>query len=125
MTSTTTTGGVTIWMAGLTNYQSTLAQQIKDARDAGQETWELQQQDDFFVACSKAFAQLSSGKIVAILPAGSDGNVEFPADGLFLLYEWPILKDSSQNAGVTQVTGIVGDRQGTTPSGPGKVIFPC
>lgn len=112
-------------MAGLTAYQNTLVQQIKDARDAGKDTWDLAERDAFFVACSKAFAQLSSGEITAILPAGKDGNVELPEGSFFTLYEWPILKDSSQNAGVTQVTGIVGNEQGNAPTGVGKVIFPC
>ena len=112
-------------MAGLTEYQTTLSQQIQNAEGAGKATWQLEDRDAFFVACSKAFAQLASGKVTAILPAGQNGDVELPDQSLFTLYEWPILKDSSQNAGVTQVTAIVGNDQDTAPGGAGTVIFPC
>lgn len=75
---------------------------------------------------SKAFAQLASGNVPVVLPAGGDGKPQLPAGSFFTTIEWPILKDSSQNAGVTQVTAFVGNTNGNAPSNDaGSKIWPC
>ena len=74
---------------------------------------------------SKAFAQLASGTVPVVLPAGADGKPELPEGSMFTQYEWPILKDPAQNPAVTQVTAFVGDTNGGAPNGEGYKIFPC
>ena len=83
-------------------------------------TWGLEESDEFFQNCSKAFAILASGVVTAILPEGQDGNVELPAGSFFTLYELPILKDRSKEFPVTKIVGIVGNTAGTAPTDAGK-----
>ena len=120
-------GGTTIWTAGLTAYSAEIQQQCQAAANSGEESWGLEENDEFFQNASKAFAALAAGAVTAILPGGANGNVELPAGSFFTLYEYPILIDSSQNAGVTQITGIVGNAGAGAgaPTGAGTVIWPC
>ena len=121
------TGGVTIWSAGLTDFAAELQKQCQDVANSNQDSWGVEGNDQFFINASKAFAQLASGAVTAILPGGSDGKTYLPKGSFFTLYEWDILKDSSQNAGVTKDTGIVGNEGegGSAPNGAGTTIWPC
>jgi len=71
---------------------------------------------------SKAYAAVSSGEVVVVLPAGSDGKLYLPDRSFSALYERPILQDSRQNAGVTKVTAYVGSTDGSAPIGKGYLI---
>lgn len=74
---------------------------------------------------SKAVAQLASGNVAVVLPANANGDPELPAGSFFTLYEYDILKDSSQNAGVTKVIAFAGESKGSAPGNAGKTIWPC
>jgi len=102
-----------------------LQAQADQAKADGKKTWGSKENDQFWVNMSKAFAAVSSGEVVVVLPADKDGNPYLPDGSFFTKYEWPILKDSSQNAGVTKVTAYVRSSDGSAPSGAGQVIWPC
>lgn len=75
---------------------------------------------------SKAFAQLASGEVPVVLPAGANGDPYLPTGSFFTLYEYDILKDSSQNAGVTKVIAFAGKNDKSSPDiDAGKTIWPC
>ncbi len=99
--------------------------QAKQAKKDGKKTWSFEDSNAFWINMSKAFAAVSSGEVVVVLPGDKDGNPYLPDGSFFTLHEWPILKDSSQNAGVTKVTAYVGSSDGSAPSGAGQVIWPC
>ncbi len=115
----------TIWTAGLTDYQNALDAEIEQAEKDGKETWDTGDYTQFWINASQAFAKIASGVVTAVLPAGSDGNVYLPAESFFTVHEYPILKDSSQNAGVTKVMGLVGSDQETPPNGQLTQMWPC
>lgn len=119
----TDVAGTTIWTAGLTAYQSSLEEQIKQAMKDGVQTWEpLEDGNNFFINCSKAFALLATGEVTVVLPAGSDGKPSMPAESFFTLYEWPILQDPSQTPDITTVTAYVGNSDGSAPSGDSQTV---
>ena len=118
-------GGKTIWEAGLTDLKTALEARAKEVIDGGGQSWTAEDGADFFINCSKAFALIAQGTVTAVLPAGTDGNVQLPEGSYFTVYEWPILKDPSQNSNVEKVVGLVGNTDGTAPNGQLKQIWPC
>lgn len=114
---------MTIWTAGLTQFQKTLQGQIKQAQADGVETWDPNvDPSQFFINCSKAFALLASGEVTAVLPAGKDGKPSKPADSYFTDYEWPILQDPKQTPDITRITAFVGNKDGSAPSGDSEEL---
>lgn len=109
----------------MSTYEQDLDAQSKQAVKDGKATWGAEESDQFWVNMSKGFAAVSSGDVVVVLPAGPDGKPELPGTSFFTQYEWPILQDKNQNAGVTKVTAYVGNTDGSAPSGAGMVIWPC
>ena len=117
--------GKTIWEAGLNDFKTALEARAKQVVDGGGSSWTTEDGADFFINCSKAFALIAAGTVTAVLPGGSDGNVQLPDGSYFTVYEWPILKDPAQNSNVEKVLGLVGNTGGTTPNGALKQIYPC
>lgn len=92
----------------------------------GKKTWGPEENDEFRVNMSKAYAQLASGEVPVVLPANADGDPYLPEGSFFTLYEYDILKDSNQNAGVTKIIAFGGKSDKSAPgSDAGKTIWPC
>ena len=109
----------------MNDLKAALEARAKEVKDAGGETWTVEDGADMFINCSKAFALIAAGTVTAVLPGGSDGNVYFPEGSYFTDYEWKILKDPAQNSAVTKVVALVGSGDATAPTGELKQIFPC
>lgn len=72
------TGGVIIWSAGLTDFAAELQQQSQDVTNSNQDSWDVAENDQFFINVSKAFARLASGAVMAILSGDSDEKTYLP-----------------------------------------------
>lgn len=109
----------------MTDYKEALEARAKEVIDAGGESWSAEDGADFSINCSKAFALIAAGTVMAVLPSNARGDVVLPEGSYFTVHEWPILKDPNQNKNVEKVLGLVGSIDGRMPESKAQQIYPC